>query len=669
VLIALALAVVAVYGVRAIGHWGGERVDGFFGRWVYNAVATLGMVLCTSRAIRVRRDRAVWSLVALAFVLQVTGNQVYTALSSGGAAVPIPSAADAFWVVFYVPLAAALALRVRAAHGAHGVLILDVLIAIGALGSISAAFVVDPILGSATSSTMQLVTTLGYPVGDLVLATLVLHLAAANGWRLGRATTLLAACFLVWAATDSVYAFQVVHGTYVAGGLLDLGWVGPFALFGVAAWMRPDAPGLKRQTPGLRALAVPAGFALVALVMVVYTATTHVTVLALALAVVALMAVIARFVVTYRSYLVVLEATEYEATTDALTGLGNRRALTTDLDAAVASGEPALLLLFDLNGFKGYNDAFGHPAGDALLQRLGNCLRGAVGDAGTAYRMGGDEFCVLLHADAGERIVSAASAALCERGEGFAISASHGRSALPAETTRADEALRLADQRMYRDKRSARGPAGEQTTHALLRVLAERHPDMGDHAQGVADLAEAVAKHLGAGEDATREIRAGAELHDIGKAAIPDAILSKPGPLDDGEWAFMRRHTLIGERIVASAHALANVAKLVRSSHERWDGAGYPDGLAGDAIPLGARIVFVCDAFDAMLADRPYSAPLTIDSALAELERCAGSQFDPAVVAGFAAVVRARAANPLDTVATALDLLSSGHGAGVQNSV
>jgi putative nucleotidyltransferase with HDIG domain len=206
---------------------------------------------------------------------------------------------------------------------------------------------------------------------------------------------------------------------------------------------------------------------------------------------------------------------------------------------------------------------------------------------------------------------------------------------------------------MYQDKRSLRGEAGEQATHALLRVLVERHPDVGDHSQGVADLAEAVAREMGATDDQARQVRAGATLHDIGKAAIPDAILSKPGPLDEGEWTFMRRHTLIGERIVASAHALAGVAKLVRSSHERWDGGGYPDGMAGDAIPLGARIIFVCDAFDAMLADRPYSASLEIEPALAELERCAGSQFDPQVVAAFVEIARARGASPLNGLATA----------------
>ena len=272
---------------------------------------------------------------------------------------------------------------------------------------------------------------------------------------------------------------------------------------------------------------VPAGFAVVALVMVVYSAIADVTIVSLVFSATALVFVIVRFVVTYRSYLVVLGVTEEEATTDALTGLGDRRALTTDLDAVVASGADAKLLLYDLNGFKGYNDAFGHPAGDALLQRLGGCLQASVGDAGVAYRMGGDEFCVLLYAGAGEQIVSAASAALSESGEGFAISASLGRAALPADATTAAEALRTADHRMYQDKRSTRGAAGEQATHALLRVLTERHPDVGDHSHGVADLAEAVARRLGVADEQLREVRAGAALHDIGKAAIPDALLDQ----------------------------------------------------------------------------------------------------------------------------------------------
>jgi putative nucleotidyltransferase with HDIG domain len=180
---------------------------------------------------------------------------------------------------------------------------------------------------------------------------------------------------------------------------------------------------------------------------------------------------------------------------------------------------------------------------------------------------------------------------------------------IPADAGTASEALRTADQRMYRDKRSKRGAAGEQAADALLTVLFERHPDVADHSEGVADLAEAVARRLGVAEETALEVREGAALHDIGKAAIPDAILSKPGPLDEGEWAFMRRHTLIGERIVGSAPALAGAARLVRSSH--------------------------------------YSASLGFEAALSELRRCAGTQLDPAAVEAFVAIARQRAISPL----------------------
>lgn len=142
------------------------------------------------------------------------------------------------------------------------------------------------------------------------------------------------------------------------------------------------------------------------------------------------------------------------------------------------------------------------------------------------------------------------------------------------------------------------------------------------------------------------ELVRAAELHDIGKLAIPDTILCKPGPLDAAEWEFMRRHTLIGEAILAAAPALRPVGRLVRSTHERWDGHGYPDGRKGVEIPLGARIVFVCDTFHAMTSDRCYRAALTPERALAELALCAGTQFDPAVVRVFQRVVSEQRATP-----------------------
>ena len=151
------------------------------------------------------------------------------------------------------------------------------------------------------------------------------------------------------------------------------------------------------------------------------------------------------------------------------------------------------------------------------------------------------------------------------------------------------------------------------------------------------------AARLGIEGDELAHLRHAASLHDIGKVAIPDAIITKPGPLTDEEWAFIRRHTLIGERILSAAPALRAAARLVRSSHEAWDGSGYPDALADVEIPLGARIIAVCDSFDAMISDRPYAPARTIDEALAELRRCAGTQFDPAIVPVFEQVLADRA--------------------------
>jgi diguanylate cyclase (GGDEF)-like protein len=335
---------------------------------------------------------------------------------------------------------------------------------------------------------------------------------------------------------------------------------------------------------------------------------------------------------------------EVMSETDALTGLPNRRRLINDLDAAYESGQSTLLMLFDLNGFKGYNDSFGHMAGDALLTRLGQRLLGAVAPLGVAYRLGGDEFCVVAATPDGSRMgfEMETAAALTEIGNGFTITSSYGSVLLPAEAPNTSEALRLADERMYIDKDGGRASAGSQSRNVLVQVLAERMPDLEEHLMGVAELAVSVGERLGLVDDLLQQVFHAAQLHDVGKIAIPDAILSKPAALDDSEWEFMRQHTIIGQRIIDAAPALDGVGELVRSSHERWDGSGYPDGLKGEEIPLGARVVAVCDAYDAMVSDRPYKAAMTVDAALTELRRCAGSQFDPAVVDAFALVVGER---------------------------
>jgi HD-GYP domain-containing protein (c-di-GMP phosphodiesterase class II) len=237
-----------------------------------------------------------------------------------------------------------------------------------------------------------------------------------------------------------------------------------------------------------------------------------------------------------------------------------------------------------------------------------------------------------------EALVERTRTALSEQGEGFAIGASAGFAALPADAADADEALRVADRRLYADKNSGRVSARLQSAGVLRGAMKESMPELGWHTDEVATLAADVARRLGLDEDEVERVVIAAELHDIGKIAIPRSILDKPGPLDADEWEFMRGHTLIGERIAQSAPALVGVASLIRSSHERWDGTGYPDRLAGEEIPLGSQIVFVCDAYSAMTAERSYLAARSEADACAELRKNAGTQFSPAVVEAFLAV-------------------------------
>ena len=293
-------------------------------------------------------------------------------------------------------------------------------------------------------------------------------------------------------------------------------------------------------------------------------------------------------------------------------------------------------MLFDLDGFKTYNDTFGHPAGDALLTHLGAKLAAAVAPHGEAYRLGGDEFCAVLaiEPEALEEVIAGAAHALSEVGEEFTITSSYGVVLLPHEAQTLEQALQLADQRMYSHKHGRSG-AREQARDVLMRTIQAKQPNLREHSSQVAQLAMAVARRLGLAGEEIDEIARAAELHDVGKVGIPDAVLDKPAELDSTEWELMHQHTILGERILNAAPALRPVARIVRSTHERWDGTGYPDGLRGTDIPTAARIVAVCDAYEAMTSHRAYREAIGHEAACQELRDMAGTQFDPDVVAVF----------------------------------
>jgi two-component system cell cycle response regulator len=328
-----------------------------------------------------------------------------------------------------------------------------------------------------------------------------------------------------------------------------------------------------------------------------------------------------------------------EAHQDDLTGLGNRRKLLSDLERAFAESDASrecIFIIYDLNGFKHYNDTFGHLAGDALLQRLSAKLAEAVEPHGSSYRLGGDEFCVLvtLPVDALEMLIDATTTALSEDGEGFSISTCFGAVFLASDAADSSSALRMADHRLYAQKHAMKRGRG-QPHEVVLEALCEWDPSLRAHVHDVTAHSAAVGRRLGLDADELEELVIAAQLHDIGKIAIPDAVLEKPGPLDEDEWALIRQHTVIAQRILSAAPSLHGVGAIVRATHERWDGKGYIDGLAGDAIPLAARIIAVCDTFAAMTSDRPYWEAVSVGEALTELRRCAGTQFDPEVVRVF----------------------------------
>ena len=352
------------------------------------------------------------------------------------------------------------------------------------------------------------------------------------------------------------------------------------------------------------------------------------------------------------------------ALTDPLTGLGNHRhfheRLQRELVSAEEQGSPLTLCFVDIDDFKKINDRFGHPSGDRVLSQVGGRLR----QGGEAFRLGGDEFALLL-ADHDESAALATANSVVARIAGVdfdhigAVTVSAGLATFPVQGHGRDELIRLADSalywakehgknrvRLYRPdvvelaelKRLAAGPdkaARYRAAASLAKAVDARDTYTGCHSERVGEFAARVATRLDLTPEQVELTRLAGSLHDLGKLAIPEEILRKPGTLTDSERLVLERHPQIGFRMLDSL-GVDPVADLVLHHHERWDGAGYPDGLCGEQIPLGARIIFVTDAYDAMTSDRVYRAKRSSEAALAELDRCAGTQFDPGIVAAFA---------------------------------
>lgn len=646
-------AALAVLFTQALTDFGGRWADLAIDDTVYFGLELGGAVACLVRATLVRDRRPAWILIGLAILVYALGDGIW-GLDSGRGSYPWP--ADVAYVLFYPLSIGGMALLL--ADGRDRVaarLWVDGLIGGLAVSAIAVTFAYEPILDVTSASSAQTALHLAYPLADLLMIAFVLTAFATQAWRPGGVWVLLAIGTLVFATADTLYAYQSATARFHDDSVVSSLWPAALVTWGWAAW-QPWRPRQSDYGFGSQTFALPTVFAGLAVALLLYGQFGEVPTAAALLAAAALLVATVRAGRTFRENMRLLRATRAEALTDGLTGLPNRRRLMHDLERAVTTcaadeHHRRTLVFFDLDGFKGYNDGFGHAAGDMLLDRLAGRLAGVADGHGRAYRLGGDEFCLLLDdgLPSDDPLILTAVAALTEQGEGFRVGASYGVVTIPSEADSATHALQLADQRMYAAKDDKRQSSRRQTCDVLLQVLREREPDLHEHLHGVAALVVGVARRLGLTAEQVDEVGRAAELHDIGKIAIPDAILHKPGPLSADEWNLMRGHTVVGDRILGAAPAMRPVARIVRSSHERWDGRGYPDRLAREQIPLGARIVAVCDAYDAMTSERPYQARLTHRDALAELRRCAGRQFDPAVVEALCAVADAERPAPRPT--------------------
>jgi diguanylate cyclase (GGDEF)-like protein len=642
------------FAVHVVLRVGGQGLDAAFNDVVYNVLVIVAALLILMRAAAGRTERRAWAILGAGALLWSLGRVYYTVRLHQLHPPPFPSLADVLYLCFYPAAYVALGMLIRSRlHQLRPGLLLDGLLVGLTAATVLAAVALEPIVAHPGATFSTVVTDLGYPVGDLLLLVLVVGALGLNGWRLSAGWRLIAASLVVGAAADVALRYEQARASYVPGRWLDALWPAALIVLTAAAWVpgrvRPRGP-----TSGRRIYLIPIAAELVSVGVLAYASQRSVYVVAVALAGLAMVVAAGRMLVMLRENQRMLATSQVDALTDALTGLANRRRLGEDLEAAAqmaSADDPLLVVFYDLDGFKQYNDTFGHLAGDALLGRLGRRLAVAVEGRGRAYRLGGDEFCALLWCGPGgdEQLLAATVDALAEQGSGFNVRTSHGAVVMPDEATEVSLALTLADQRLYLHKDGRPDSAKQQLRDVLLQAFRERQPALQRDPDSVRELSGQVARRLGLGPEELDVLARAAELHDVGKIAVPDAILEKPEPLNAEETDFMRRHPILGQRILAAAPALRPVAELIRSTHERFDGGGYPDGLAGEQIPMGARIIAVCDAYDAIVSGRPYREPLGRDEAIRRLVGGAGTQFDPSVVGAVLQVLAAAGAERQET--------------------
>jgi diguanylate cyclase (GGDEF)-like protein/PAS domain S-box-containing protein len=331
---------------------------------------------------------------------------------------------------------------------------------------------------------------------------------------------------------------------------------------------------------------------------------------------------------------------EYISYHDYLTGLYNRRFFEEWLiKLDYNRNYPLSVILLDVNGLKLVNDAFGHKAGDELIIKTSRAIARECRQDDIVARYGGDEFIILLpntdDAAAKEVAKRIASSVAKEKIMDLTISVSCGWATKYHAQQNIIEVITTAENFMYHKKALEKLSTRSSVIKSVMNTLHAKSPEEEEHSRRVGMVCEKLGLKCNIGTEETRKLRIAGELHDIGKIALSDQILNKAEKLTDEEWREIKKHPETGSRILMSSGEFMEIAAMIGSHHERWDGLGYPRGLKGEEIPLEARIIAIADAYDAMISDRPYRAALSHENAVLEIARNAGTQFDPHLARGF----------------------------------
>jgi diguanylate cyclase (GGDEF)-like protein len=486
-LLVMLLALTAVIAILGVG---GAGMQTFVRDWVSSVIYLLVAVIVAWRAVRIESKRVPWSLFAVGLSVYAVGNILWSLWIEHLPNPPIPSVSDVLWLSFY-PFAYAGIVRLAISRGELRPTVrvwLDSLMAAAGLAAIGAALVFGPTLNAATGGSVTVATELAYPVGDLLLAALVIGVLALRGWRLDRGWSLLAGGFLLLAIADCLYSVLVANGSTQTSAIDNLAYVLGVALLAGAAWQAPPelAP---RSGTDWSALLIPAGFLVTALGLLLYDHLHRLNGPAFYLVMLTLVAGIARMALAFRDVRSLSEA-RHLAATDDLTSLPNRRLFMRRVEEAIAAGEltgdDLAVLMFDLDNFKQLNDTLGHHAGDALLRLIGPRLVGSLRDSDIVARLGGDEFAVLLHPAPGEagvtlvaeKIIAALRQPFEVEGLALRVTGSLGIATYPADANDGAELMQRSDIAMYQAKASRSGyefyaHERDTNTRARLTIAAE----------------------------------------------------------------------------------------------------------------------------------------------------------------------------------------------------